>query len=120
MLIGLKKAVASLKTNLAFDQIRNFTGDETLRKVSEIFSDSDDKIVELADLLLDLKSKFEGHNGPFLSYDIDMDSGEFLFFNIIFEDCDWSEWKQISSYMQSRQNTTKGMVSVICLKALTE
>ncbi|MBX8647059.1 MAG: hypothetical protein KIS30_09960 [Thermoplasmata archaeon] len=98
--------------------LHSFTGEDTIKYIETELDDP--AIVELGQLLSDLKLEFVNLEGPFITYELDPETHEFAFFNIVFRDGDWNKWKEIENYLMSRQNLTKGMVTVTCLQGLTE
>lgn len=48
------------------------------------------------------------------------DSDEVAYINIIFENCNWDEWKNLELEMDYIENYTRGIVAIVCIRGLLE
>lgn len=112
-----------LKSNVAINIIRKYTGEATLSRVIEEFAANDlqsesgsEMLLELAQLLDYLGQNYGYYGGPYLDYVLDEDTNDLLFFRLIFERANRKEWKEIESDLISKQVLTKGLLAVFCLQ----
>ncbi|MCL5782329.1 MAG: hypothetical protein M1476_00215 [Candidatus Thermoplasmatota archaeon] len=78
------------------------------------------QIRELSELLLYSVLKHSDYGLPFVEVVAYEDTGEPAYINLVFEDCNWEEWKLLEEELISAQNLLKGMVAVTCIRGLTE
>ena len=78
------------------------------------------QVDELLGLLLYSKSKHPEFGEPFVQSVLYEDSTELAYVNIVFENCNWNEWKSLEMELMDYQDTLKGMVAVTCLSGLIE
>ena len=78
------------------------------------------QVDELLGLLLYSESKHPEFGVPFVQCILYENSRELAYVNIVFENCNWNEWKSLELELMDYQNTLKGMVAVTCLSGLKE
>lgn len=81
---------------------------------------SETQIAEFAALLLYSVSRYSDYGLPFVQPIFFEDTEEVAYLNLIFENCDWDEWKALELDLFAHEMTTKGKVAVTCLKGLRE
>lgn len=81
---------------------------------------SEDEINDFGSLLKYTVGTYSRYGTPQVLPVIDNESGEFGYFNIILDGCNWNEWEELSLDLFDRTGQVKGKVVVTCLKGLTE
>ncbi|MHB1636962.1 MAG: hypothetical protein ACYCR7_02690 [Thermoplasmataceae archaeon] len=79
-----------------------------------------EQVEELVTLLFMTKVNHKEYGTPYLKPVYFEDSDEIAFVNVIFENCDWKEWKELECEFNAYQSNTKGMVAITCIRALVE
>ncbi|MHB1471563.1 MAG: hypothetical protein ACYCSA_09280 [Thermoplasmataceae archaeon] len=79
-----------------------------------------EQAIELLTLLLTATVNHKEYGKPYLQPVYFEDSDEIAFVNVVFENCDWEEWKELEQEFNAHQSITKGMVAVTCIRGLVE
>ena len=78
------------------------------------------QVVELLSILIYCKLKHSDFGTPFVQTVLYEDCAELAYVNIVFENCNWSEWKSLEIELMEYQYTLRGMVAITCLSGLRE
>ncbi len=98
--------------------LKEFCSDEEAISLLQNFSS--DEINELISILLTEMSIHPNYGKPVLNPVYYEDSYEIAYIRIIFENCNWDEWKDLELEFLSKENSIKGKVAVTCLQGLIE
>ncbi len=79
-----------------------------------------EQVKELMTLLLSTMVNHQGYGKPFIQPVYFEDSDEIAFVNLVFENCNWEEWKELELEFNAYQISTKGMVAVTCIRGMVE
>lgn len=98
--------------------VRTMTDQANYLRIISLLNDM--QIKELAELLLISLYRYPNYGMPFVRVETYEDTGAPAYLNIIFENCNWEEWKSLEEDLLSVQDLLKGLVAITCLLGLTE
>ena len=78
------------------------------------------QIIELLSILLEEISIHQEYGKPLLKPSYYDDSDIIAYVNVIFDACNWDEWKELELEFLSKEQLIKGRVAITCMKGLTE
>lgn len=101
------------------------------KQMLEIFCDEEDaihilqnfnsyQVSELINILVNVINNHQNYHTPILQPVYYEDSDEIAYINVIFDNCNWDEWKELELEFLYQEDSTKGSVAVICAQGLTE
>ena len=79
-----------------------------------------EQVNELITLLVTAMYNHNEYGKPYLQPVYLDDSDEIAYVNVIFENCNWDEWKELELEFNAYEHTTKGKVAVTCIRGLVE
>lgn len=81
---------------------------------------NDPQIMELSELLLYSIWKHPDFGLPFVEVVSYEETEEPIYVNLLFENCNWEEWKSLEEELILIQDLLKGLVAITCIRGLTE
>ena len=78
------------------------------------------QIIELLSILLEEINIHPEYGEPLLKPSYYHDSDIISYVNVIFDACNWDEWKELELEFLSKEHLLKGRVAITCMKGLTE
>lgn len=98
--------------------IDNFIDEKGKISIYQFLSET--QTAEFAALLLYSVSRYPDYGLPFVQPIFLEESDEVAYLNLVFENCNWGEWKALELDLFAHETTTRGKVAVTCLKGLIE
>jgi hypothetical protein len=98
--------------------IMSFTNPANYWRLNMLLSSSQKE--ELLELLFYSMRKHTEFGIPFIQVEIYEDTEEPAYLNLVFENCNWDEWKSLEEELFSIEDSLRGMVAITYLQGLTE